>query len=81
MRYVKLPDSYYVFSSLDVHSFGAIGDGVADDTKALQDALNFGGRLVGKKGCKYRVTDTLIGRPGTVLENIYLLLELKHKTR
>lgn len=38
--------------------FGAIGDGVADDTKALQMALDYG-RSVMLGSCTYRITETL----------------------
>lgn len=50
----------------DVRSFGAIGDGVADDTKALQAALD-ASEVVFLPHGTYRITDTLRPRSGTHL--------------
>lgn len=41
-----------------VKAFGAVGDGVADDTTAIQNALNAGGAVYFPMG-EYRVTSTL----------------------
>jgi hypothetical protein len=41
-------------------AFGAIGNGVADDTAALQLAFNTGLALTGKAGAVYRLTDTVL---------------------
>ena len=43
---------------VSVKDFGAIGDGVADDTNAIQKALNAYGRVVIPQGT-YLITDTL----------------------
>lgn len=42
-----------------VMDFGAVGDGVADDTEAVQAAVNAGGSLQFPEG-EYRVTDTIV---------------------
>lgn len=55
---------------LDVRSFGAAGDGVTDDTAAIQaaiDAVPAGGGLVRVPAGTYKLTDTLIVRSGLVL--------------
>ncbi len=55
---------------LDVRDFGAVGDGVADDTPAVQAAIDAaasgeGGRIVFFQGNRtYLITDTLIWKPG-----------------
>lgn len=60
-----------VFAPLNVKDFGAIGDGVADDTQAIQDALDavpVGGRAVYMPAGRYKVTSTLrIEKDGTTL--------------
>lgn len=43
---------------VDVRAYGAKGDGVTDDTAAIQAAINLGGRISFAPGT-YRVTDTL----------------------
>lgn len=40
--------------------FGAVGDGVADDTAAWQSAANTGANIVGKSGANYKLTYTVI---------------------
>ncbi|WP_086477896.1 Ig-like domain-containing protein [Arenibacter amylolyticus] len=46
-------------------TFGAVGDGKADDTKALQAALDAEGSLVADEGAIFRITGTLnINKPG-----------------
>jgi len=44
---------------LSVKDFGAIGDGVTDDTEAIQAALNASSKAVVPKGT-YRVTDSIV---------------------
>lgn len=50
---------------VSVSDYGAVGDGTADDTAAIQDAIDAtianGGKLWLPKG-RYRVTDTLLGQ-------------------
>ncbi|MBR7092015.1 MAG: hypothetical protein IKI50_02380 [Clostridia bacterium] len=50
----------------DVRDFGAVGDGKADDTAALQQAAEQGGSLYFPAGT-YRVTGRLVVEPDTVL--------------
>lgn len=46
--------------SISVHDFGAVGNGVADDTAAIQAAINSGKRIcLGDSSCTYRITDSI----------------------
>lgn len=55
-------------SSANVRDFGAVGDGVADDTVAIQSAIDSkAGRIVFPKGV-YRTTSTLTVTEAIVLE-------------
>jgi hypothetical protein len=49
---------------LNVRSYGAVGDGVADDWRAIQDAINaaqiLGGREVWLPGGNYRISQALV---------------------
>ena len=65
---------------VNVKSFGAKGDGVADDTKAIQKALDQGGRL-GKsvffQAGTYRITNPLRVKSFTTLIGIGVSSTLK----
>ena len=51
----------------NVKDFGAVGDGVNDDTSAIQAALNKKGVVLFPTGT-YKVTDTLVWRSGTTID-------------
>lgn len=52
--------------AVSVTAFGAVGDGVVDDTAAIQDALDFGGLLVFPPGT-YRITAQVSGASNTTV--------------
>lgn len=56
---LKSRNTYYAVPE----AFGAVGDGVADDTKALQDTINAvqgtGAVIILRPGAKYKITATL----------------------
>ena len=54
----------------NVRSFGAVGDGVADDTAALRKAIAAGQTLYFPAG-QYRVTDTIELKPDTILIGLH----------
>ncbi len=54
----------------NVHDFGAKGDGVADDTKAIQQAINEKATVYLPQG-RYRVSDTITLRPNTALIGLH----------
>jgi len=62
--------SNYV-TEISVKSFGAVGDGINDDTSAIQNALNslqsVGGTLFFPQG-NYKITDTLRVYEGTTIQ-------------
>lgn len=48
--------------------YGAVGDGVADDSDAIQTALNDTGKIVFATGKSYKVTKTLRVKGGTLID-------------
>ncbi len=48
--------------------FGAVGDGIADDTTALQNLLTAHKSSRWKAGANYKVTGTLVPQAGTVID-------------
>ena len=55
-----------IFAGINVKDFGAVGDGVHDDTAALQERLDAGG-LVEIPAGSYLISDTLMIHDGTNL--------------
>ena len=51
--------------SVSVEDFGAVGDGITDDTEALQNAINAQVALKFKANAKYKTTAPLILKHGT----------------
>ena len=45
---------------VSVKDFGAVGNGVADDTLAIQNALNSGAAVVNMDNSNYRITSISI---------------------
>lgn len=54
----------------NVRDYGAVGDGVTDDTAALQQAITEGGRVFVPAGV-YRITDTLVLQEDTMLLGLH----------
>lgn len=53
--------------------FGATGDGVADDTRALLKAITTGYPIRGKTGSKYSIKSQLVFSDNCTIENIHLV--------
>ena len=53
--------------TVSVKDFGAVGDGVTDDTAAIQAALNVGGSIFFPKGT-YLISDPLIVKSNTTIQ-------------
>lgn len=49
--------------------FGAVGDGVADDTAAVQAAIDSGAKVIELMGKAYRISRPLVLRDGQTLQN------------
>ena len=60
-----------VIEVISVKDFGAVGDGVTDDTAAIQTALNSGAGLVSIPPGDYKVTSTLLIPPNTHLNGAF----------
>ena len=64
MALTKVSHSMIYTATVDVRDFGAVGDGVADDTQAIQDALDSATDnitvVLGGQGFDYKITDTLV---------------------
>ncbi len=57
-------------SWVNLHDLGAIGDGVADDTAALQNAIDTHRTIYLPEG-QYRITNTITLKPDTVLIGLH----------
>lgn len=57
-------------ASRNVRAYGAVGDGTADDTAAIQAAIDAGG-LVSFDPGTYRITEPLVLKSGTILQGCH----------
>lgn len=62
--------NYYVTPE----NFGAVGDGVTDDTEPLKRAIETGYPIKGKTGLKYAIKSQLIFSDNCDIENIHILV-------
>ena len=65
-----IPDLPPIDTWVNVRTFGAVGDGVADDTEALRKAIAEHRAIYLPSG-QYRVSDTIALRPDTVLIGLH----------
>ena len=59
--------------TVSVKDFGAVGDGVANDSAALNNALSSGALVVDGSGLTYKINSSLTVPQGVTLQNIKLL--------
>ncbi len=66
-------------NAVSVKTFGAVGDGIADDTLAIQNAINGESKLFFPKG-KYKVSNSIYPRSNTILisENATIYYTREH---
>lgn len=64
-----------LLETVSVKDFGAVGDGVTDDTAAIQAALNSAKTVEGVSGSTYLVTGGITVPAATTLKNIKLKLK------
>lgn len=62
----------FIYGSVNVEQFGAVGDGVTDDTAAIRRALSSGVDIIDGKGSTYAISAPLNIPENITLENINL---------